>query len=147
MFKGRSKIPQPPPVTEPDPDPDDVSTLADDVITELAERSAMTAAAVAEAQTGLEPLPELAPTEPAPEPMPEPAPSVPISGLTVGRVVHTLSNHELCAGMVSRVYDVCTGECAVFVFEAVAPPRTDRLTYAGDGAAPAHGTWAWPTRG
>lgn len=95
-----------------------------------------------------------APTEPAPEPEPEPAgleplapaaaPAAPIAGLAPGRIVHTLVNHELRAGIVTKVYDHVTGDCAVFVLEPVAPSRNERMSH---GLELGHGTWSWPTRG
>lgn len=137
MFKGRSKfIPLPPPAAEPEPE---TSPLADEVIADMA----MEAAEVAEANADR--TLEVATTEPAPEP--EPAPPEPIPGLRVGLHVLTVSNHEARPGIVTKIHDACTGDCHVYVFEPVAPCRSERLTYAGDGTDASHGTWTWSGRG
>lgn len=149
MFKSRRTIPEPPPLAEPEP-----STLADEIMADIADRAEVSAAAEAELAAaaeikpvaGLETLADaVAATEPAPAPEPVLAPTEPIAGLDVGRIVHVMGNQKRAA-IVAEVHDVRTGDCTVYVFEPVAPPRSERRTYAGNGAAPGPDTWAWPAR-
>ena len=128
MFR-RKSVPLPP-LAEPEPDSEHTEAV----------QSALEAVAALGSPT---PTPgSLEPIE-----LPELLTPVPIVGLTIGRIVHVWSGHEIRAGIVTKVHDICTGDISVFVFEPVAPCRVERFTFMGDWGYPGPGQWGWPVRG
>lgn len=76
----------------------------------------------------------------------EPALPGPIPGLVIGRIVHVVRGGKLKAAIVADVHDAVRGDITAVVFEPVlgiAPQHPAQLSFAGQGAPPSEGQWAW----